>query len=435
MNNISAINLKKAITLNTVNKLITAAGGVVLISVVATKLSPEMQGFYYTFYSLVFIKFFSELGLNVATVQTIAHLTNNEDDDQAKKVASLFVRWYRIVSVILAFVLIPLILLFQEEYQKIIDYNKNIILPWILLAILTGCSVYQVGLTAVLEGNKRLYEVSKIRALTSFSSTYLIALLMIIGLELWSMPLALLLALVINHKYIKKNKTYFEFATSHNELGIKYWNKEIWPFQWRLAISWASGYFIFYFITPYLMKLHGAEVAGKMGMTLQVFMFINTLTMIVIGTKASLFGSLVAQNKIEVLDIEYKKDTWKSTILLLVLLSLVWLLYYLGKIGYDIKVVDRMVEKNELLYFTLAAFGVHGFYILSQYMRFYKNESLWLVSLLHSITTILLAVIYVPEGGMEAASIIYASTSLLYWIIVAPIFLIKNSGFKIRSHK
>lgn len=30
------------------------------------------------------------------------------------------------------------------------------------------------------------------------------------------------------------------------------WKTEIWPLQWRIALSWLSGYFIFQLFTPIL---------------------------------------------------------------------------------------------------------------------------------------------------------------------------------------
>jgi len=46
------------------------------------------------------------------------------------------------------------------------------------------------------------------------------------------------------------------------------WQNEIWPFQWRIAISWISGYFVYQTFNPFLFAFKGPVAAGKMGMSL-----------------------------------------------------------------------------------------------------------------------------------------------------------------------
>ena len=45
------------------------------------------------------------------------------------------------------------------------------------------------------------------------------------------------------------------------------WRTEIWPFQWRLAVSWLCGYFTFQLFNPILFAVRGPIEAGQMGDT------------------------------------------------------------------------------------------------------------------------------------------------------------------------
>jgi len=38
-----------------------------------------------------------------------------------------------------------------------------------------------------------------------------------------------------------------------------HWMKEVWPFQWRIAVSWLSGYFIFQLYNPVLFAYRGRD--------------------------------------------------------------------------------------------------------------------------------------------------------------------------------
>ena len=40
------------------------------------------------------------------------------------------------------------------------------------------------------------------------------------------------------------------------------WRREILPFQWRISVSWMSGYFIFQLFTPMLFTNQGAVAAN-----------------------------------------------------------------------------------------------------------------------------------------------------------------------------
>ena len=47
--------------------------GLIIIALVAHFLSPELQGYYYTFNSLIALQVFAELGLNFAIIQFASH--------------------------------------------------------------------------------------------------------------------------------------------------------------------------------------------------------------------------------------------------------------------------------------------------------------------------------------------------------------------------
>jgi hypothetical protein len=41
-----------------------------------------------------------------------------------------------------------------------------------------------------------------------------------------------------------------------------HWMREVWPFQWRIAVSWLSGYLIYQLFNPVLFAYHGAVRGG-----------------------------------------------------------------------------------------------------------------------------------------------------------------------------
>lgn len=397
-----------------------------VILLVATKLTPAMQGFYYTFYSLIFIRFFSELGLNVAVVQTISHLRSDDSNfTEIAKVSNFFSRWFGYSSFVLLLILMPLILIFAEKYQQIEDYQFKIVYPWLVLSLAISLSVFQVGVTAILEGQHRILDASIVRFLTSSVNIAGTSLLLFMGLDLWAMPLSMFAAVLSCTPILYKSRDILYLSKKYRGLGRQYWVKKILPFQWRLAISWITGFFMFYFITPFVMRVDGPQYAGQVGISLQIFLFINALAIILVSTRAPLFGALVSMRKFGELDKSFKKSAARSTLMLAVLLLLFWITLILGKLTPIGHLVSRLVPTDQLLLLSLSALGVHGFFLISYYLRSYKNESLWWLSLLHALTILSLCAILVPRFGSGIILQIYTFALVVYWLVVAPIAFLK----------
>lgn len=87
------------------------------------------------------------------------------------------------------------------------------------------------------------------------------------------------------------------------------WAHEIWPFQWRIAVSWMSGYFVFDIINPIAFYFCGPVAAGRLGMSLQVVFMITRMALSWIDTKAPRFGMLIAARAWQELDSLWRRST------------------------------------------------------------------------------------------------------------------------------
>src|SRR5579872_4221130 len=80
------------------------------------------------------------------------------------------------------------------------------------------------------------------------------------------------------------------------------WFEEVWPFQWRIAVSWFCGYFIFWLFNPVLFAYRGPVEAGQMGMSLSLANAILNIAISWISTKSAPFGTLIARKEYQQLD-------------------------------------------------------------------------------------------------------------------------------------
>jgi hypothetical protein len=150
------------------------------------------------------------------------------------------------------------------------------------------------------------------------------------------------------------------------------WLKETLPLQWRYAISWASGYFIFQFIVPVALIYAGADVAGKLGLSLVIARAIQTLANSWGSTKIPQFNMFVSQKKRKNLDIllaTIQKQsllvfTAGSILLLLLLIFIFPIIHWNTRILpiYDIAII-LVAEGGNLIVFNWA-----------YYLRSHKEE-------------------------------------------------------------
>jgi hypothetical protein len=87
--------------------------------------------------------------------------------------------------------------------------------------------------------------------------------------------------------------------------GLLSWWTEVWPMQWKIALSWISGYFTFQLFTPVLFAFSGAAAAGQMGMSLSIASALTTVALAWIQTKAPQFGQLIARREFAELDRQF----------------------------------------------------------------------------------------------------------------------------------
>jgi hypothetical protein len=160
------------------------------------------------------------------------------------------------------------------------------------------------------------------------------------------------------------------------EFGIS-WREEIWPFQWRVAVTWASSYFIFQFFNPVLFDYTGPVIAGRMGMSLNMCASLTALAQSWVNTKAPRFGSLVATHRIDELNEEFTRVTIQSATLLLiaeaaVLIGLAFATTRLPKLAH------RVVGVPTFALLLLTVLMSHFVACESYYLRAHKEEPfLW----------------------------------------------------------
>jgi len=326
------LGLDRAIAFTVLARFWSAAAGIVTVLLITRFLSPPEQGYYYTFASLVALQIVFELGFSFVILQLAAHeraqLTFHPDGSvegdpvACSRLASILqksVRWYSVAALIMLICLMPAGLYFFATHQH---GNATTIawrLPWCLLVLAASITFQIDPVFSFIEGCGSVAEVARMRLSQAVLGSVLAWTAMALHHGLYSPAMMILGQAIMGCIFLFRAPRFklIKNLLTHNA-GEHFvgWRTEIWPFQWRIAISWLCGYFIFQLFNPVLFAYQGPVAAGQMGMSLSIASSIGAVAMAWINTKASPFGALVARGDIKALDALFFRTLWQSTTLL-----------------------------------------------------------------------------------------------------------------------
>lgn len=414
------IGVDGAIAYTVLARIIQAFGGIVTLLFVARYLSKVEQGYYYTFGSILAIQIFFELGLSNIIIQFVAHETANltwinktsfsgstESTSRLSSLLRFTLRWFGLIAILLIFGLLIAGYYFFNKFGKH-DSAVNWETPWLILSITTALTLMSSPILAFLEGLGKVKEVAKIRFIQQLVQLSFVLIFFFLGFKLFASPLASVISFVIVPAWIL-------FGDKRKLLGF-IWNKldvykvnyrlEIFPFQWKIALSWISGYFIFQLFNPVLFATEGPIVAGQMGMTIAVLNAILMFTLSWVTTKIPVFSGLIAKKEYKELDKLFDRTLLQSTVLNVIalagfLLAIVILRSFNITIGGK-HFGDRFLPYLPLVFMMIPILLNHILASWATYLRCHKREPMLLqsviIGILCSLSTVFLGKIFGING-------------------------------------
>lgn len=323
------IGLDRAIAFTVLARGWSTLAGVATVLLIARFLTPAEQGYYYTFSSLVALQVVFELGFSFVILQLAAHerahLHIQDDGSIAgdrvahSRLASVLqkaVRWYTAGALLMAAALLPAGFHFFVAHRQPgapISWQ----LPWIAAVLATTFTFQMDPLFSFLEGCGRIPQVARMRFTQAFAGSLMAWTALCLHHGLFAPAMIISGQAIAGGCFLFTQRRLLLPLLRHTtSVHIVSWRREIWPFQWRIAISWLCGYFIFQLFNPVLFAYRGATEAGRMGMSLTVASALSSVAISWMSTKASPFGTLVARHEYGTLDRLFFRTLWQSALLL-----------------------------------------------------------------------------------------------------------------------
>lgn len=376
----------------------STVAGVATLYAIAHFLRPDEQGFYYTFSSILGLQIFFELGFSYTLMQCVSHEKAHlvwtehgtvEGNVRAKhRLAALLrvaLRWYGTAAMLSFAAVLPAGLIFFQQSSPL---HSTVAwrIPWVWLAFASAIMLFASPFFAFLEGAGLVAQVALVRLTTSILTSLSLWLALWRGWALLASPIVTTVGITCSAIWLAKRwGNYFtDLLRTPTNGTILNWRLEIWPFQWRISVSWLSFYFMSQLAIPVLFRYQGPVVAGQMGLSISLVLAAQAVGLAWVSTKAPQFGVYVAKGEFEALDRLFFR-TLKQAFSVLSLLSLALLLAVLlaNETGSPYRL--RIVTPVTFLFLLGRMLVDCTAYFLGVYLRAHKQEPLLGVSLLNAL--------------------------------------------------
>lgn len=414
-----AIGLDRAIAFTVLGRVVQGLGSVGSVLLIVHFLTAAEQGYYYALWSLVALQSVFELGFSFVILQVAAHerahLEFHEDgsitgsEAAHLRLASLLqraVKWYTSAAVVMGIALLLGGMRFFSLHQQ--AQAPNIWITPLRVTVFACAITFSIGpVLSFLEGCGQVAQVARMRFFQSTVSVAASWTAMLSHHGLFSPAMVLLgqgfVASIL--LYSRRHLLVPLLRKPVRDRGIS-WKHEVWPFQWKIAVSWLCDYFIFQLFTPVLFAFRGPEEAGRMGLSMNIVTQLSAMMLAWMTTKAAPFGSLIAKRERPELDHMFFRSLRQSLVLFAgaacaVLVGVLVSPYILPKIS------RRIEDWPIFLLLLLTALSSHVVQSEAIYLRAHKCEPFLVQSIVIATCTAASVVVLAKTSGALGVSFAY----------------------------
>ena len=193
----SKIGVDWPIFYTSLSRLVQALGGFITLFLIATFMSKEEQGFYYTFASVLAIQIFFELGLGGIITQFVAHemaqlsfsksteiAGNQENLSRLSSLMHFCFKWYALFACLLFASLLLVGYYFFSKYGGINPLIKWKT-PWLFISLAGSLNLFVSPWMAVLQGMNKVKEMARIGLIQQLIVMFVTWIGLVLGAKLY----------------------------------------------------------------------------------------------------------------------------------------------------------------------------------------------------------------------------------------------------------
>lgn len=398
---------------------------------IATKLSPNEQGYYFSFVSIMLARNAFEAGVGQVIINTVGHARSGMDVTRAgavglpkvlaavRTVLHFAVYWYAAAAMVMVIgVGAAGYIFFATQPPHAVSWQW----PWLLFCAFNSLDFAFQSTWATIEGLNQIVSVYTMRIVKTLGTVAALTITAALGGGLWCIVAFQAAAILTDILLLVQWRRVFRDLVIGPRGGLD-WRHEIWPFQWRMALSWAGGYLGIPIFVPAVFRTEGAMAAGQVGMTIAILTAVMGLAQSIIDARVPQFCAIIAERDWTRLDRLYLPRAISSAgLFVLGIGAAVAALFMANAIG--LHLLQRIVPWRTFAIFS-CAFGVNLIInIEAIYLRAHRKEPLMWISIgggfVAAIGTITSATLF---GSFGVAVSYLTLTSLIGFPIATFLFV------------
>jgi hypothetical protein len=403
-------------------RLWQGVGGLLTIFLIAHILSPDMQGWFYTFVSIASLYTLFEMGLSTALIQVTSHLfikvhwvsKGGFAGENAEIFLSFFLdsikTYFKFACAFLGLAFVVGYFILIQKGGLVIE-GREWISPWIALLIGTAMNMIMLPFFAVVEGSGEVSEVYAIRLLQGFLGSIFCWLVLLRGGDLWAASMMPILGAVVSFLWLCKKRPQLLRVVLSKYPSKKFnWSQEVWPLQWRIGLNWVSLFLMSQLCTPILFYYQNSTVAGQMGLSLTIAHMLGLLSQSWITRRVPMMSQAVAKKEWHILDELFKKDLVRAIAVFSV--GAIILMVVHGFIS-DSIYAARVLNFWPFLGLLLFSFFYYVNIALAIQLRSYRKEPLVWVTLLGGVLVLIATAIAAKNYSVNEVVLVMVMTQIL----------------------
>jgi len=316
--------------------------GPITLVLVVQFFTPEVQGFYYAFWSVIGLQVFLELAFPQTVITLASHtwsklqlddrLGLTGDLDAASRLTDLYqttqLLFFALAGIFAVIVGYAGLWFFGADAAASEVVWRA---PWLWLTAISAITFAFIPSLAVLEGCGQVKSIYQFNLIRNIAGSLAVWAVISWGGGLWAPVAAAAMRLLCEWALLAGRYRRFFIRLWQPPLGARVeWRKEVWPFQSRLLARGLFNYLNADLMLPVVFRYQDAAVAGQFGMTWNILLSVSGACSAWVRTRTPQFGALVASKSYRELDRIFFRVSWIGLAMLAVMTSgfvmAVWIL-------------------------------------------------------------------------------------------------------------
>ncbi len=436
----------RAVFFSNAAQLLRLVTGPITMALVLKFLTPEIQGYFYAFAGVVAMQVFLEMGFSQNILQFASHEFAKLHFTPAQTIAGDPVAKSRLISLgrlafgyyaVAAAIFLVAVGIGGQVFFTLAEHHAAAGHPavhwrgaWWLIAVAAAGSLLINPAWALLDGCNQIAITAKFRFWAALASFAVNALALIAGAGIYASAIGAAGSLLISVGYLAVRwQPFFRQFRERPQHGEVSWAREIWPFQWRIAVSWMSGYFVFDLINPIAFYFCGPVAAGQLGMSFQLVRIIYNTAVTWVNTKSPKFGMLIAARAWTEMDALWRRSTIQS--FLICLLGMGSLLLAIPFIGLLLPKVPARLAPFAVNAWLAGAMLVQTLIgAMANELRAHKREPFMWIAVVNAILSVAFILPLVHYWGITGEAMGYAFGIWAVFIPACKIYQVKRLEYR-----